>query len=341
MEWQDLVRQVNMEALGKSDATLRQRDITMLPSDGSLVLRKGSNLSDLLPVGMNEWSSRQLFERLEIPTLYARRLPPHILAENVNYWLDTEPDRELLFRMKGGMVRGVLSSRYRPYDDLPIIDAVEKSLEGANVKIDHFYYDDLGFHLKMVSPDLETRIGKLYDGSDDIMSSGFYVTTSEVGAMAVRVGYFVKRLICSNGLIGTRAKDFFYQRHTGLSKAQFEIGVAEGIGKALYASQETIDRLVQARAKQVVMPVDIIKNIAKANSLTQKDTEQIMVAYGAEQELSGDTEFTVIQAFTRAAREMTDNKRVDVEMLAGYMLDNSLTAAMRTDVAQAVEQGVA
>lgn len=341
MDWKDVVRQVNEDRIGKEDVSSKQRDLYMLGGDGSLVFRKGNGETEIKRGMMSEWSSRQLYEKLGIPVPYARRMPSDILAMNVNYWLTAEPDKEIMLRYRDDNIRGVLSGRYQPYDNYPVIEAVDKCLEGAAVHVDSFHLDDLGFHLKMTSPELETRVGNLLDGSADIITSGFYVTNSEVGARAVRIGYYIKRLICSNGLIGTRAKDFFYQRHMGLSQIQFEVGVAEGIGKALKASNETVTALVEARARKVESPAEIIKRIVQSNRLSQQFQDEVMIAYGTEQALSGDNDFSVIQAFTRAAHGLEVNKRVEVETLAGYMLDHSLLAASRNYVSELVENAVA
>lgn len=348
MNWQEVVSKVNRDAFGKSDATLKQSELMMNGVNGELLFSDGPNIVDIRRGKLTDWSSRQLFERLGIPTQYARRMPPQLLAENVNHWLNDEPDRDLLIRYRenedqgrGSDIRAILSGRYRPYDNQPVIDAVDRCLEGANVQVEDFHLDELGFHLKMSSPDLMERIGTLPEGGDDIITSGFYVTNSEVGARAVRIGYFVKRLICSNGLIGTRAKDFFYQRHVGLSENAFQIGVAEGVGAAFRASQDTIANLVDARKRKVEMPSEIIRQISKANRLSQQFTDQALVAYGIEQSISGDTDFSVIQAFTRAAQNLDPNSRVEVEMLAGYMLDNSLVAASRKNVVEALQDAVA
>ncbi len=348
--WQSVVDEVAKRYQQNEDFTLSAGKLVMERENGHLV----ADMRDLYRPGavpgfadqpfrrleLNDWASGQLFERLGIPTVYARKLPPRVLAENVNWGLEQDAERSFLIRTtSGNTARAILSDRFTPYDHMPAIEALETCLRGSDVVVRDFHIDDMGFHLKMTTPTLRWDVGDFrpagfempHQGlSKDVYESGLYMTNSEVGARAFRIAVYVLRLVCWNGLIGPGYSDLFYQRHTGLTKAQFEVGVQEAVGRSLKASEETIGKLIESRRRQIESPVDIIESIAKANRLSDKFSGLVMTSYGTEQALSGDTEYTLGQALTRAAQQMEDpNGKVEIEELAGKLLFDGLPAVLK------------
>jgi len=79
-----------------------------------------------------------------------------------------------------------------------------------------------------------------------------------------------------------------------------------------------LDAFLQSRQDTVVDPVETIRKIATHRKLSKKLTDDLVSAYQDEPE---PTRFGVINAFTRAAQQLTPLERIEMERFAGSLVN--------------------
>ena len=72
------------------------------------------------------WPSGQSPTVLNVPYPYLTRCPAELQAEQLEYWLAHESNRELFFRFDGREVRALFTPRYKPVDNIAVLDALEQ-----------------------------------------------------------------------------------------------------------------------------------------------------------------------------------------------------------------------
>ena len=151
--------------------------------------------------GINSLARHQLADKLKIPFSYFERMraeQPTLLDSNVNTWLRTDGDRRMI-RTLDGVVRAVLSDRYRRLDNFDLAENVLpilQRLEGA--RFESVELTETKMYLKVVTPRVEVEIAP-----GDVVQAGIVITNSEVGCGTLSVQPLVFRLICRNGLIAS------------------------------------------------------------------------------------------------------------------------------------------
>lgn len=324
-----ILTELQGELDSKKDITVHPQDLRM-NSQGLIVSRDKT-----VHHHTTDWALGQLASRLNtgLPIRYLRKCPPELQAVNVNHWIsqfDYDKDAPWLLRTRtgqnNGIIRGVLSERYSPFDDHEIIEILTQFFgdSQADVDINWWYRDDTGFHLRILFNDLTTSVGKLDNGQPDIHKVGLHIENSEVGKKSIRITPLVWRLICDNGMMGWAVDgDIFKQRHLYLKPHEMYGRVAEAIGNALKVGDGAIEQLLQAKETPVEDPLDVIKQLAEKNKYSKEFIEKAQGKFMIEE---GNTAFHVIQAFTRACQE-TDNPdfRTEVETHTTKMLEQLIS----------------
>lgn len=153
------------------------------------------------PLQVRELAHEQVAEQLEIPAKYYKRMvaeAPALLAENVNHWWHRSPSKRMV-RTLDGQVRAVLSSRYRPLDNMDLAEAVLPTLQEKGVKILSSELTERRLYIKTILPSLELEVKSKRKG--DVVQAGVVISNSEVGCGAVRIEPFLYFLWCTNGAI--------------------------------------------------------------------------------------------------------------------------------------------
>jgi hypothetical protein len=297
----------------------------------------GMDNSNSLGFELNDWSLGQLAGKTEIPVRYLRKSPPELQAVNVNYWLRNMTDEskaDWMFRVrqadiqdirKGGLVRGIMTEKYSPFDDHEIMEIINKILgvKDDSYTVNWFYRDETGFHLRVTFEDLTRQIGLTRDGRPDFHKIGLHITNSEVGKRSIRIVPMVWRLVCTNGLMGWRTEDAFSQRHVGLRPQEMYTRVAEAIGNGLKLGKEMVDTLVAAKEFEIPDPFAVIDQLSKDLKYSEALTEKIKESWLEDAQSSV---FGVVQSLTRAAQHFEADRRVEIEEDAGKYLRKMITA---------------
>lgn len=317
----DYFNEVLNEAKMNEDRIIHPTGLTVDSYDGRLKINGENN-----QMVMNDWAMGQFASKLGIPARYYRMIPPELQAKNANYFLKRlSEDRNWMLRTKhadygSGLIRGVLTEKYSPFDNHEIMDVVSNLMEKLNrdYEVQMWHHDDGSMHLRVTLDELTTSVGKTLDGKDDIHKVGFHLSNSEVGKSMVRIQPMIYRQVCTNGLMmWEKDGNGLEQRHVGLRSNEIYNRVAEAMVNSVKAGHEMVDRLIKAKEIKVENPFDMIDKIAKDKKYTQKFTETVKTEFKKESQKSL---FYVAQAFTAASRSLHADERVDIEKDAAKLL---------------------
>jgi hypothetical protein len=330
LKFKEILEEVQSQAETKVDLNLRPADLRMA-MNGNITRVSNIGRDGVPGSSLTDFAFNQLMGRLDIPTKFARRISPDLLAENVNYFLErAKPEDNWLVRTYGSqdekygpLIRGFLSSDYTKFDDDSFLEMIGKAIGSEN---DHrilmYNRDDHGLNLRIGFPDLMSDVGTLRDGRPDTHMVGFHVRNSEVGSGSVMVTPMVYRLVCTNGLMRWVSDgDTFRQRHVHLRESEMFNRVAESVVNAVKGGDKMIEEIASTKEMEVPNPLAAIKQLAENSKYTKKQTDAIVTAFHAE---PGDTQFHVIQSMTRAARDLQGDARIDLEKDASKLLRKKL-----------------
>ncbi|WP_322500187.1 DUF932 domain-containing protein [Streptomyces rochei] len=284
-------------------------------------------------------------DKLRIPLAYLRRMRTGnvpLLDENVNAWLRQEPDRRFMlraFRGDGGpgrpaegVARALLSDSYKLMDNfdllLAALDGVKQS--GHPTRVTGCDLTDRRMYVRVESEAVAVQARELlrgyrspFDGrtGDELpmISAGFVITNSEVGAGAYSITPRAVIQVCRNGL--TMTKDVMRAVHLGGKQDE---GVISWSGQTqrktlelitskttdavrTFLSREYIEaklsEVEEAAGKRLAEPTKAIEHVTKTLSIGTEAKDMILAHFvqGGQMTAGG-----VMHAVTSTAQTLTD-----------------------------------
>lgn len=315
-------------------ADTRKLVMQTTPEKSTIRMDVGNRLEEFT-VGLV--AHQQIASRLGIPYRYYQKMQaeqPALLDENVNTWLQENPERRML-RVLDGKVRAFLSDRYRRLDNLelcasvlPVIKEMKgASIESCEVTESHLY-------LKVINKRMKTEVAV-----GDAVQAGFVVSNSEVGLGSLRVEPLVFRLVCKNGLI---CKDFSQRKyHVGRQideseDAAYEIYSEETLrqdDKSFFMKVQDIVRVAADQAKFELAvekmretmhvplehePIKEVELLADKFQLTQGERGNVLRQLFMSRD---NTRYGLMNAVTAASKLCDDYERAtDLERIGGEIL---------------------
>jgi len=245
-------------------------------------------------VGVLPSAQRLFSNRLRIPHAYLSRCPRWLQAENLNHWLEIEQkQRDTLYcRFDGNQLRAVFTERFIPLDNL---ECLSKMLEyGFDPETEvHFSLDP---EMMVVNVPDNDRLFQLSE--KDKIVPGISIANSEVGVLALTIQAYALRLVCTNGMIAKTAVDARYKHISRRVMDEFPLV----LGNVVSQSSHFQNRFQISVQTTVDNPESTIDTFSRQFQIPQIQTEIVKQAYYLEQ---GATMFHIIQAFTRAAQDIS------------------------------------
>jgi hypothetical protein len=225
--------------------------------------------------------------RLGIPIQYLQRCPAEVQAYNLNHWITRERNPELFFRFDGEDVRAIFTPRYRPMDNIEIMER----LDGLGYKADTRVQCCLDEEFMSVSiPDGS----KTFDLGGDRITPGISVSNSEVGLSSLKIAAFYLRLVCTNGLISKTQVAVAY-RHVSRKILDDFSSVFGEVSRQQLRQRDQFQLSMESRVEN---PAATMQAFNRQFQLTKE--EQEAVAWGWMWE-PGETMFAIVNAYTRGA----------------------------------------
>lgn len=200
----EMAQELERQSKAKADYLVDTQSLEMTP-EGELTIENGT----LHEFQVNDNAHSQIAQRLKIPAKYYNRMlsdAPALLAENVNEWLHSQPERRMI-RTLDGWARAFLSDRYRRLDNFQLAEAVLPVLGemGGGIEIASVELTERRMYIKAVNKRLELEVKP-----GDAVQAGICITNSEIGLGSLRVEPLVYRLVCKNGMI---AQDYSTRKY--------------------------------------------------------------------------------------------------------------------------------
>ena len=162
--------------------------------------------------------------------------------------------------------------------------------------------------------------GKTVTNLDDILNVGVDVVNSEVGASSLILSPLVFRQVCTNGLrVWKQSEDSSRFRHAYRTQQQFYTDVVESLDSAIRGGDGLIRTFLEQKSpdKFVASPLKVIEELTKDSIYSKETVDKVKTCYSVEPESNW---FGVVNAFTRTARDLEDEKRMEMEQFAGGLL---------------------
>lgn len=269
------------------------------------------------------WAEGQICRRLGIPAPYFRRCPPELKDAQFNHWIGRplpEPEGEKergawLLRCKDSSLRGVLSGRYRRFDNKDLMERVFDALhEGFEVK--GFSLTSESLHLRLIDPKVSRKILP-----DDWLMAGVHLSNSEVGRRAVAIDALVYRLVCTNGLVRlVNGKSLLRRRHF----ARFEDDLPRACRAAVEEAREAMNRFAALTLQDVPDPEGTVKGFVARSGLPESVVPLALKALTYERTAMQHTMYGLVNALTNAAQSLPADERYEAETMAGRLLDGAV-----------------
>lgn len=316
-----------------ADTSLMEVDYVTSPA--SPRLNVGGSVSESF--SLSSHAQKQISTRLRVPWRYYQRMRdqhPDLLQDSVNGLLHREPETRML-RTLDGEARAFLSPRFRRLDDDQLAETVLPLFDDLDVDVEEssFGLTNTSMFMKVVSRRLEREVRK-----GDPVKSGLVISNSEVGAGKMRVMPLIYRLVCSNGLVASKAIGRMERKHLGpekkiaalagelprpvggdddlwtdvidLTKKAADADIFNGlVGQMADASKRTFE----------AAPATVVDRVGAQQRLAQSEREGIAARLLS----NGDRSlYGLVNAFTRYAQDVDSYERsIELEEVAGELLD--------------------
>lgn len=347
---EQLVERLNSQAAAKIDLVTSSSKLRM--QAGELVVDSDLLAKNVVP---NEVQHHHIAEKLGIPWNYYSRCMTRnndggVLDANVNQWFAHDAKNYLvrLFDQPQDTVigRALLSDRYKPIDNLPILFAVLQAVKesGLNLQIETADITEKNLYVRFIAPDIEVGGGSLIKGyrnpstmnTGDGICSGFVMRNSEVGHGSFTLAPRMLVKVCANGMVMDQG--MHERRHVGAKLDEGEYiwsRRTEDFNEKLIISQvqdwvtnftskeyleKTVKELTAKGDKKLEHPIDTVVNVTRHHSMSERAQKDILNYFTK----SGDMRaIGVSQAVTYYAHQQENpDLRNELEIKAVKMLDN-------------------
>lgn len=308
--------------------------------------------SDKVIAEPTHWSFGQMCSLLGAPAGYLRKLPSTIAGINLQYAL-ANFRQELVksyVRQNGTTeLRAATGPEYGRIFDHEVVAAVQK-LAGNGVGDTHWkipgvlnwkegtyepdapvtkrsttlFASDRDVFMFLVDDKRPIEIGKLADGSPDLIFRGFYVWNSEVGSKALGIATFYLRGVCENRLLwGVEGFSDIKLRHSKNAPDRFASEAGPALEQFTNHRTETLLAGVEAARKAIVAKNDDERSeFLQKQGFSRNQAKTVIETVVAEEGKAPESIWDFVQSITAAARDKGhQDDRIAMERIAGKLLD--------------------
>lgn len=314
-----------------------------------LVIDKG-DVKTAKEIAPTHWSFQQLCGLAKAPAGYLRELPSALVTDQLNWRLRHAREVEEI-KMYGNDVQlhAATGPDYGRIPDYEIVRAVQQvagtgrgemrwKIPGvldwrtnlynpeAPVTEDSttLYASDRDLFMFLVDDRNPVEVGKLQDGSPDLMFRGFYIQNSEMGSRSLKLAAFYLRAVCMNrNLWGVEEFEEIKINHTRLAPDRW-LQQAQPALQA-YANGSTkklVEGVAKAKEARVAKDEDGAIEFLQNRKFSASKAKAILEIGEKEEGRAPRSAWDFAQAITAHARSIgnTDD-RLAVELEAKRILD--------------------
>lgn len=305
-------------------------------------------LPDGSEIAPTHWSFSQLCTLAGAPSAYVRRKPSQLVADMLTDDLRFRREVEQIkFYHTGDQLLAATGPDYGRIYDFEVVDAVSQIAGNGNesrwkvpgvldwrtglydpdaaVTKDSttLYASDRDVWIMLVDDRNPIEIGRLKDGSPDLVSRGFIVTNSEVGSSSLKLMAFYFRAVCANRIIwGVENFQTVTMRHSKYAPSRFIEEIRPALNSFAEGSAKTLTEGVQ-RAKEAKVADDQDEALAflMARDFSRKMAAEVLETAEREEGQPARTIWDMAQGITAMARSFAHtDERVAMELKAEALL---------------------
>lgn len=271
--------------------------------------------------GVKPTAHQQLSAWSGIPKKYYDKMTeiPGLRAYNLDRWFQKSDDRRMIRTLRGD-TRAFLSDRYRPIDNLQIMDASAPALnEVDGLRVNSVNITDDRMYVQFILPGLEGEITK-----GDVVQAGVCLTNSETGRGAVDIQMMIWRLVCTNGMIagsilrkhhigrqiGDQVEDYnLYQSDTLAAEMEsYKLRIRDVMRDTLSEKrwQEILTNIKSGAEDPVHRPEPTVVNVSTRYGLNKDEQDKVMYNFI---EFGNSNRWNLANAVTATAREVENPDR--------------------------------
>lgn len=288
------------------------------------------------------------------PSAYLRNLPAPLAALNINYGLKSAKQDEAAFYVRenpegGNSLRAVTSPSYGRIFDRDVVAAVQviagngtgdtpwkvpgvidwgTSMYNPHVDITKetttLYASDRDVFLFLVDDLHPVEVGKLKDGSPDLLFRGFYIWNSEVGARSFGMACMYLRGVCQNrNLWGVEGFQQVVWRHTSNAPDRFITDAAPSLLAFTHSnSHKLVAGVKAAKGATIGANDEAVAEWLQGVGFSRATTAAVMSQHLLEEGEPIRSVWDAAQGITAFARqEPVQERRIALEQQAGRLLD--------------------
>jgi len=251
-----------------------------------------------------------LLYRLDIPKVFAEKIPQDLLDHNINRLLKENGRDKYLVRFQDDKVRAVLSNSYQPIDDKKVVATLAERLDNT-FGVTNVIWDDRFSRVTVTNKDkpFDVAVGDRWIGGVDFFNSG-------VGYHAFQAMTYLFRLICLNGAIAKEGIAGERRVHRGNPILKYMTDIRAAIRNCGFDQREKIMALTKAavdssylnRVERFLVPV---LGTESAQEFRKQKLDK------------AKTRYDVINAVTAKAHDFEKNqfaKQRELEAVGGRLL---------------------
>lgn len=291
----------------------------------------------------------QIGSTFDIPRSYYKRMldgSGDLLAENVNHWLRADERSFFVRTLTGtdggqGVMRALLSDRFRPMDDLDTLLAALEGVRAAGIDPSDLEISadrsDRRMYVRINAPGVTIEAPDLTDRYVDprtgrtgrsypIVSAGLVIRNSDVGQGAWAIAPRITFLVCTNGM--TRTTETQRKVHVGGRQDEGVIDWSDETMRRELAviTSKTTDAVTQFLSVNYLQsvanelrgfgavvladPLAAVREVTKGLNYSKDDAESILQAFVKGGDLSP---LGIGQAITNVAQDLDADKASDME----------------------------
>lgn len=273
---------------------------------------------------LNKYSLSQLGTKIGVPASYLQKCIDNgrcdLAADNVNSWVE-DYDKDLFIREYDGHVRGILSSRYASCDTPDILRVLKDTVDLNNYKVKGSFLNEERLHLRLVGKEMLP-----IDGED--LFPGLFIDSSDVGKSVLTVQFGIYKQVCTNGLVVSQGGGtLFEQKHIGIKLEDFHNDLFNSLKLVDSLCEHSMQLIESCRKKSGKYKVsrmseeDFDAFIAQIQGQTKLSRESSGKVIDLMREKYGDSKWGLINSITEVAQDFTLERRLELEKIAGRMLE--------------------
>jgi len=249
---------------------------------------------------------------LEIPRNFFYKCNQDLQRDIIREFHAKFADRNVILRLINNEIRFVASERYKPFNDVDVIDSIGDLTNDVVVR-DFFQNNDF-FKLRLTLTD------PIKPCEEKVFYPGVQVLNSETGLSSVRVDFFIYEEVCTNGMIVPFADlPSFKMKHSGsplgVSLEQSFSRIIGDLSELRSRSEKLLLKAQNTSGENLLNAFKQIKHDGKVIPL--KRIEELAKNYQSSDKLMA---LDLLSGYTEAVKNFNIDERLKHESFAGKLL---------------------